>query len=194
MSTVPTPLIADHEFSPDSTLTAQQHRIVTALAAGHSITEAAASEDIHRNTVGYWRRTQPTSRANSNSPSASSASTGTSKPRDSLPKPSPPSKKSSPIPGHPHPYASAPPPSSSKWPSIPKPNPFTPAPPASPNWKPSPVRCTPSVRTSSSATNPFLCNLPKSAKLHKHAQRPPRSPSGYPHNPAAIPPALAAPA
>jgi transposase-like protein len=59
MSTVPTPIAADHEFSPDSTLTPEQHRIVTLLAAGYSITEAAAAENIHRNTVGYWRRTQP---------------------------------------------------------------------------------------------------------------------------------------
>ncbi len=47
------------DFSPDSSLTPQQHRIITLLAAGHSITEAAAQENIHRNTIGYWRRTQP---------------------------------------------------------------------------------------------------------------------------------------
>jgi hypothetical protein len=46
-------------FSPDSTLTAQQHRIIALLAAGSSITQAATQEEIHRNTIGYWRRTQP---------------------------------------------------------------------------------------------------------------------------------------
>ena len=46
-------------YSPDPTLTPQQHRIITLLAAGSSITEAAAAENIHRNTVGYWRRTIP---------------------------------------------------------------------------------------------------------------------------------------
>jgi hypothetical protein len=46
-------------FSPDSTLTAQQNRIINLLAAGNSVTEAAAQEEIHRNTIGYWRRTQP---------------------------------------------------------------------------------------------------------------------------------------
>jgi hypothetical protein len=43
MST-PAPLIAGHVFSPDSTLTPQQHGIIAALAAGHSITEGAAKE------------------------------------------------------------------------------------------------------------------------------------------------------
>jgi hypothetical protein len=47
------------DFSPDSTLTPQQHRIVTLLAAGNTLTEAAAAENIHRNTIGYWRRTVP---------------------------------------------------------------------------------------------------------------------------------------
>jgi hypothetical protein len=47
------------DFSPDLTLTPQQHRIITLLAAGNSLTQAAAAEDIHRNTIGYWRRTVP---------------------------------------------------------------------------------------------------------------------------------------
>jgi len=45
--------------SPDPTLTPQQHRIVSLLASGHSIAKAAATEQIHRNTIGYWRRTIP---------------------------------------------------------------------------------------------------------------------------------------
>jgi hypothetical protein len=46
-------------YSPDPTLTPQQHRIITLLASGNSITQAAAAENIHRNTIGYWRRTVP---------------------------------------------------------------------------------------------------------------------------------------
>jgi hypothetical protein len=42
-----------------SDLTPQQQRIITLLAAGRSITQAASEEKIHRNTVGYWRRTIP---------------------------------------------------------------------------------------------------------------------------------------
>jgi len=49
--------IADH--SPDPTLTEQQHCVIARLACGWSITQAAKSADIHRNTVGYWRRTIP---------------------------------------------------------------------------------------------------------------------------------------
>lgn len=47
------------DYSPDPTLTPQQHRIITLLASGNSITQAAAAENLHRNTVGYWRRTVP---------------------------------------------------------------------------------------------------------------------------------------
>jgi hypothetical protein len=42
------------------TLTEQQHRIIARLASGWSINLAAKSEGIHRNTVGNWRRTNPT--------------------------------------------------------------------------------------------------------------------------------------
>jgi SEC-C motif len=51
---IPTP-----DLSPDPTLTPQQHRVINLLAEGNSITQAAAAENIHRNTIGYWRRTCP---------------------------------------------------------------------------------------------------------------------------------------
>jgi hypothetical protein len=41
-------------------LTPQQHRIVSLLAQGHSITQAAEQENLHRNTIANWRRTNPT--------------------------------------------------------------------------------------------------------------------------------------
>ena len=47
------------DYSPDPTLTEQQHRIIARLACGWSINSAAKSEKLHRNTVGYWRRTIP---------------------------------------------------------------------------------------------------------------------------------------
>jgi hypothetical protein len=47
------------DYSPDPTLTPQQHRIISLLAAGNSITQAATSENLHRNTIANWRRTIP---------------------------------------------------------------------------------------------------------------------------------------
>jgi uncharacterized protein YecA (UPF0149 family) len=47
------------DYSPDPTLTPQQHRIISLLAAGNSITQAADSENLHRNTLANWRRTIP---------------------------------------------------------------------------------------------------------------------------------------
>jgi hypothetical protein len=47
------------DYSPDPTLTPQQHRVLSLLAAGSTITQAAAALNIHRNTIGYWRRTVP---------------------------------------------------------------------------------------------------------------------------------------
>ncbi len=47
------------DYSPDPTLTSLQHRIITHIASGHSITQSALAENIHRNTVAYWRRTIP---------------------------------------------------------------------------------------------------------------------------------------
>jgi uncharacterized protein YecA (UPF0149 family) len=41
-------------------LTAQQHRIISLLAQGQSISDAAAAENLHRNTITNWRRTNPT--------------------------------------------------------------------------------------------------------------------------------------
>ncbi len=49
----------ENSFSPDPYLTTQQHRVITLIAAGSSLTQAAVDEDIHRNTIGYWRRTSP---------------------------------------------------------------------------------------------------------------------------------------
>lgn len=54
--------IADYSLDPtslDPTLTEQQRRIIARLASGWSIALAAKSERIHRNTIGYWRRTIP---------------------------------------------------------------------------------------------------------------------------------------
>jgi SEC-C motif len=43
-----------------TSLTPQQHRIIAAISNGTTITQAAAAENIHRNTIGNWRRTNPT--------------------------------------------------------------------------------------------------------------------------------------
>jgi SEC-C motif/Helix-turn-helix domain len=42
-----------------NTLTPQQLRIIAAIASGTSAAQAAAAENIHRNTVSNWRRTNP---------------------------------------------------------------------------------------------------------------------------------------
>jgi hypothetical protein len=47
------------DYSPDPTLTPQQHRSVSLLAQGDTITQAAAAENLHRNTIANWRRTVP---------------------------------------------------------------------------------------------------------------------------------------
>jgi hypothetical protein len=47
------------QYSPDPSLTPVQHHVLSLLAHGVSITEAAAAADIHRNTVANWRRTDP---------------------------------------------------------------------------------------------------------------------------------------
>ena len=46
-------------FSPDSTLTADQHHVLALLAEGHSLTDAAEIVGIHRNTIRNWRRAAP---------------------------------------------------------------------------------------------------------------------------------------
>jgi transposase-like protein len=47
------------QYSPDPTLTPQQHHVLSLLAQGVSITAAAAAVGVHRNTVANWRRTVP---------------------------------------------------------------------------------------------------------------------------------------
>jgi hypothetical protein len=47
------------QHSPDSTLTPAQHRVLSLLAQGTSISAAAAAAGIHRNTVANWRRAIP---------------------------------------------------------------------------------------------------------------------------------------
>ncbi len=42
-----------------TSLTPQQHRIIAEIAIGRTITQAAAAENLHRNTIGNWRRTNP---------------------------------------------------------------------------------------------------------------------------------------
>jgi len=46
-------------YSPDPTLTAEQHHVLALLAEGRSLAEAAAQSGVHRNTVRNWRRTVP---------------------------------------------------------------------------------------------------------------------------------------
>jgi SEC-C motif len=47
------------QYSPDATLTPVQHHVLSLLAQGSSVTEAAAAAEIHRNTITNWRRTVP---------------------------------------------------------------------------------------------------------------------------------------
>jgi hypothetical protein len=42
-----------------TSLTQQQQRIITAIATGSTFTQAATAENIHRNTISNWRRTNP---------------------------------------------------------------------------------------------------------------------------------------
>jgi SEC-C motif/Homeodomain-like domain len=46
-------------YSPDPTLTPDQHHVLALLAEGRSISEAAAEVGVHRNTIGNWRRAVP---------------------------------------------------------------------------------------------------------------------------------------
>jgi hypothetical protein len=46
-------------YSPDPTLSPIQHHVLSLLAQGSSITAAAATVEIHRNTVANWRRSVP---------------------------------------------------------------------------------------------------------------------------------------
>jgi hypothetical protein len=47
------------DYSPDPTLTPQQHQVISLLADGHSIIGAAAAAGISRNTIRNWRRCVP---------------------------------------------------------------------------------------------------------------------------------------
>jgi transposase-like protein len=47
------------DYSPDPTLTPQQHQVMNLLADGHSIIGAAAAAGISRNTIRNWRRCVP---------------------------------------------------------------------------------------------------------------------------------------
>lgn len=47
------------DYSPDPTLTPDQHYILALLAEGNSITQAADAVGIHRNAVRNWRRSVP---------------------------------------------------------------------------------------------------------------------------------------
>jgi transposase-like protein len=46
-------------YSPDPTLTPDQHHVLALLAEGRSITAAAEAVGIHRNTIRNWRRAVP---------------------------------------------------------------------------------------------------------------------------------------
>jgi uncharacterized protein YecA (UPF0149 family) len=47
------------DYSPDPTLTPQQHQVISLLADGHSIIGAAVAVGISRNTIRNWRRCVP---------------------------------------------------------------------------------------------------------------------------------------
>jgi transposase-like protein len=47
------------QYSPDPSLTPQQHHVLSLLAEGHSIIDAAEAVGIHRNTIRNWRRCVP---------------------------------------------------------------------------------------------------------------------------------------
>ena len=53
-----TPL-TEPNFSPDHSLTPTQHHVLNLLADGGTISAAAASAGIHRNTIRNWRRSIP---------------------------------------------------------------------------------------------------------------------------------------
>jgi hypothetical protein len=46
-------------YSPDPSLTPDQHHVLTLLAEGHSLSGAAEAVGIHRNTIRNWRRSVP---------------------------------------------------------------------------------------------------------------------------------------
>jgi transposase-like protein len=46
-------------YSPDPTLTPDQHHVLALLAEGQSLTAAAEAVGVHRNTVRNWRRSVP---------------------------------------------------------------------------------------------------------------------------------------
>jgi transposase-like protein len=46
-------------YSPDPTLTPDQHHVLALLAEGQSLTAAAAAVGVHRNTIRNWRRSVP---------------------------------------------------------------------------------------------------------------------------------------
>jgi hypothetical protein len=46
-------------YSPDTTLTPDQHQVLALLAEGQSISAAAEAVRIHRNTIRNWRRAVP---------------------------------------------------------------------------------------------------------------------------------------
>jgi transposase-like protein len=47
------------QYSPDPSLTPQQHQVLSLLAEGHSIIDAAGIVGVHRNTIRNWRRCVP---------------------------------------------------------------------------------------------------------------------------------------
>src|ERR1700676_4148443 len=46
-------------YSPDPTLTPDQHHVLALLAEGLSVTAAAEAVGVHRNTIRNWRRSVP---------------------------------------------------------------------------------------------------------------------------------------
>src|ERR1700680_2334018 len=46
-------------YSPDPTLTPDQHHVLALLAEGQSLPAAAEAVGVHRNTIRNWRRSVP---------------------------------------------------------------------------------------------------------------------------------------
>jgi transposase-like protein len=57
-----TPALSIPEQPPPFGLSDPQQRAIAAISSGHSTTDAARQLDVHRNTIHYWRRTNPSFR------------------------------------------------------------------------------------------------------------------------------------
>jgi hypothetical protein len=81
-------------YSPDPALTADQHHVLAILVEGHSLSAAAETVGIHRNTIRNWRRAAPAFAREVEFAVREQAPSGMSGLSTSPPKPPPSSKKS----------------------------------------------------------------------------------------------------